>query len=79
MDLQTAIDQIKSSIKQQESEPIKIQGGSNISVSRANNQYIISSIQPEQETPLQYTIAICVNGVPKYLDILVAGNPYDIT
>jgi hypothetical protein len=84
MDTQTAIDKIKELTRKQEShQQIQIQAGDNIGVSKSGNGYILSASFPEQD-PIsffakvlpQYTMQICVDGVPKNIDLYVAKLPY---
>jgi len=82
MDTQTAIDKIKELTRKQESShSIELQAGDNVGISKSGKGYVVSATFPEQD-PIssivlpQYTMQICVDGVPKNIDLYVAKLPY---
>jgi hypothetical protein len=80
MDQEIAIDNIKRLIDRdnRQSQQIKLQAGNGIGISKSGDGYSISAIENEQDPPKQkiYTIQICVDGVPRNLDVYVTKNPY---
>jgi hypothetical protein len=80
MDAGIAIDNIKSLIKQaQGGNDIKLHPGDGIGVSRTADGYRVSSLQNESDQPRALTFKVCINGVPKNIDIFIARDPYPIS
>jgi len=78
---QLEIDKIKGNIDEQKLKDniLSITGGHGINVSGSQNTFAISfddNVIPMIPVLNKYTLTICVDGVPKKLDVYVAGQPY---
>ena len=77
---QFEIDKIKGNTDEQKPKEniLSITGGYGINVSGSQNTFTISFDDNVILSLLnKYTLTICVNGVPKFLDAYCFGNPYD--
>ena len=84
MDTQSAIDKIKELTRNQEaSHSVELQAGDNVGISKSGKGYVVSATFPEQDSIAsiiqvlpKYTMQICVDGVPKLIDLYVSKMPY---